>query len=100
MKKIFKNIFFLGSSDLISRFLSFLSIIFLARNFGPEGMGLLAASLSFLTIGNVLSELGLPIWGTKIISQLKMEVPTFKKDKLPTSLKSVPISTPGSRFIK
>ena len=70
MKKIFKNIFFLGSSDLISRFLSFLSIIFLARNFGPEGMGLLAASLSFLTIGNVLSELGLPIWGTKIISQL------------------------------
>ena len=36
----------------------------------------------------------------KIISQLKIEVPTFKKDKLPTSLKSVPISTPGSRFIK
>ena len=70
MKKIFQNIFFLGSSDLISRFLSFLSIIFLARNFGPEGMGLLAASLSFLTIGNVLSELGLPIWGTKIISRL------------------------------
>ena len=36
----------------------------------------------------------------KIISQLKIEVPTFKKDKLPTSLKSIPISTPGSRFIK
>ena len=36
----------------------------------------------------------------KIISQLKIEVPTFKKDNLPTSLKSVPISTPGSRFIK
>ena len=74
MKKIFKNIFFLGSSDLISRFLSFLSIIFLARNFGPEGMGLLAASLSILTIGNVLSELGLPIWGTKIISQLNKNI--------------------------
>ena len=36
----------------------------------------------------------------KIISQLKIEVPTFKKNNLPTSLKSVPISTPGSRFIK
>tara|TARA_Y100001970_G_C13930540_1_gene698017 strand:- start:236 stop:823 length:588 start_codon:yes stop_codon:yes gene_type:complete len=36
----------------------------------------------------------------KIISQLKIEVPTFKKNNLPNSLKSVPISTPGSRFIK
>ena len=36
----------------------------------------------------------------KIISQLKIEVPTYKKNKLPKSLKSVPITTPGSRFIK
>ena len=36
----------------------------------------------------------------KIISHLKINVPTFKKNKLPESLKSVPISTPGSRFIK
>ena len=36
----------------------------------------------------------------KIISLLKIEVPTFKKNMLPKSLKSVPITTPGSRFIK
>ena len=33
-----------------------------------------------------------------IISHLKIEVPTYKKNQLPLSLKSKPISTPGSRF--
>ena len=36
----------------------------------------------------------------KIISHLKIEVPTYKKNQLPKELKSLPISTPGSRFIK
>ena len=37
---------------------------------------------------------------TKIISHLKIDVPVFTKKKLPNNLKSVPITTPGSRFIK
>ena len=36
----------------------------------------------------------------KIISHLKISVPTYKSNKLPTDLKSIPITTPGSRFIK
>ena len=36
----------------------------------------------------------------KIVSHLKIDVPTYKKNKLPKYLKSVPISVPGSRFIK
>ena len=36
----------------------------------------------------------------KIISHLKINVPTYKKNKLPNSLKSIPITTPGSRYIK
>ena len=36
----------------------------------------------------------------KIISQLKIDVPTYKKNQLPENLKSIPITTPGSRFIK
>ncbi len=36
----------------------------------------------------------------KIISHLKINVPTYKKNKLPKHLKTIPISTPGSRFIK
>jgi len=36
----------------------------------------------------------------KIVSHLKIDVPTYKKNKLPKYLKSTPISVPGSRFIK
>ena len=37
---------------------------------------------------------------TKIISQMKIEVPVYNKNKLPNFLKSIPITVPGSRFIK
>ena len=37
---------------------------------------------------------------TGIICHLKIEVPTFRANKLPLELKSIPITTPGSRFIK
>ena len=36
----------------------------------------------------------------KIVSHLKINVPTFKTNKLPKELKLIPISAPGSRFIK
>ncbi len=36
----------------------------------------------------------------KIISHLKINVPTYKKNQLPNHLKLVPITTPGSRYIK
>ena len=36
----------------------------------------------------------------KIVSHLKIDVPTFKSNQLPKDLKSVPITIPGSRFIK
>ena len=36
----------------------------------------------------------------KIISQIKIDVPTFKPNQLPEDLKLIPITTPGSRFIK
>ena len=36
----------------------------------------------------------------KIVSHLKINVPTFKLKNLPKELKSIPISKPGSRFIK
>ena len=35
----------------------------------------------------------------KIISQLKIDVPTYKKNKLPKDLLSIPVTKPGSRFI-
>ena len=36
----------------------------------------------------------------KIVSQMKIKAPTFTKNKLPTSLKSIPITKPGSRYIR
>ena len=36
----------------------------------------------------------------EIISHMKIDVPTFKKNKLPDFLKNIPITVPGSRFIK
>ena len=37
---------------------------------------------------------------TGIISHLKIDVPTYTENQLPHDLKSMPITTPGSRFIK
>ena len=37
---------------------------------------------------------------TGITSHLKIDVSTYKANKLPPELKSIPITTPGSRFIK
>ena len=36
----------------------------------------------------------------RIISHLKIDVPTYKSSSLPSELKLIPITTPGSRFIK
>ena len=36
----------------------------------------------------------------KIISQIKLNIPTYKKNNLPSNLKKIPISKPGSRYLK
>ena len=35
-----------------------------------------------------------------IVSQMKIDVPTFDKNNLPQTLKNIKITVPGSRFIK
>ncbi len=36
----------------------------------------------------------------KIVSQIKLNIPTYKKNNLPTYLKNIPITKPGSRYLK
>ena len=36
----------------------------------------------------------------KIVSQIKLNIPTYKKKDLPSNLKNIPITKPGSRYIK
>ena len=58
-----------------------------------------AKLLGFASIIDRSSKKSLKI-KTKIISHLKIDVPLYSSKKLPEILKSVPITTPGSRFIK
>tara|TARA_Y100001958_G_scaffold142824_1_gene119369 strand:- start:1536 stop:2126 length:591 start_codon:yes stop_codon:yes gene_type:complete len=46
------------------------------------------------------SKKSLKIKNKRIISHLKIDVPVFKKNELPKKLKLLPITKPGSRFLK
>jgi len=58
-----------------------------------------ASLIGFATIIDRSSKKTLRI-KKKIVSHLKIDVPTFRKNKVPVNLKSIPITKPGSRFIK
>ena len=58
-----------------------------------------AKLVGFATIIDRSSKKSLKI-KKNIISHLKIDVPTFKFNQLPNELKSIPITKPGSRFIK
>ena len=58
-----------------------------------------AKHLGFASIINRSSKKSLKI-KSKIISHLKIEVPTYKKNELPDELRNIKITKPGSRFLK
>ena len=58
-----------------------------------------AKLLGFASIIDRSSKKSLKI-KTKIVSHLKIDVPVYSQKKLPKTLKFLPITTPGSRFIK
>ena len=58
-----------------------------------------AKHLGFASIINRSSKKSLKI-KSKIISHLKIEVPTYKKNELPNKLRNIKITKPGSRFLK
>ena len=59
-----------------------------------------AKILGFACLIDRSNKKNLKIKNKKIISQVKINVPTYKKNNLPISLKNLPISTPGSRKLK
>ena len=58
-----------------------------------------AKHLGFASIINRSSKKSLKI-KSKIISHLKIEVPTYRKNELPNELRNIKITKPGSRFLK
>ena len=49
---------------------------------------------------NRSSKPSLKIKDKNIVSQIKLEIPTYKKNDLPIGLKKIPITKPGSRYLK
>mgnify|MGYP001158202051 CR=1 FL=1 len=58
-----------------------------------------AKNIGFACIIDRSSKKSLKI-NKKIISHIKLNIPTYKKNKLPLFLKSLPITKPGSRYLK
>ena len=58
-----------------------------------------ASLVGFASIINRSTKKTLKI-NKKIVSLLKINFPTFRSNQLPKDLKSIPITIPGSRFIK
>ncbi len=49
---------------------------------------------------NRSSKPSLKIKDKNIVSQIKLEIPTYKKNDLPIELKKIPVTKPGSRYLK
>ena len=49
---------------------------------------------------NRSSKPSLKIKDKNIVSQIKLEIPTYKKNDLPIEFKKIPITKPGSRYLK
>ena len=78
--------------DVITTGKSSMECVKLIKNSNAKLMG-------FATIIDRSSKNNLKI-KKKIVSHLKISVPTYKKNKIPNELKLIPISTPGSRYTK
>ena len=56
--------------------------------------------IGYACLINRSSKPSLKIKDKKIVSQIKLEIPTYKKNDLPIELKKIPITKPGSRYLK
>ncbi len=56
--------------------------------------------IGYACLINRSSKPSLKIKDKNIISQIKLEIPTYKKNDLPIELKKIPITKPGSRYLK
>ena len=56
--------------------------------------------MGYACLINISNKKTLKIKKGKIISQIKLDVPTYSKKNLPNFLKKIPITKPGSRFLR
>ena len=56
--------------------------------------------IGYACLINRSNKLSLKIKDKNIVSQIKLEIPTYKKNDLPIELEKIPITKPGSRYLK
>ncbi len=59
-----------------------------------------AKLLGFACLIDRSNKKSIKIKNKQIISQVRLDIPTFKKNNLPQFLKKIPVTKPGSRFLK
>ena len=84
------NEFFNSGIDVITTGKSSMECVKLINKFGGRFVGI--ACLIDRSKKSSISK--------KIISQVKLDIPVFKKDKLPVNLKNIQITKPGSRYLR
>ena len=85
-----KNIKVLIVEDVITTGKSSLECVKLIKKFGGKFVGI--ACLIDRSKNSSISK--------KIISQVKLDIPVFKNNKLPNNLKNIQITKPGSRYLR
>ena len=88
-----KNSNVLIVEDVITTGKSSLECVKLIKKFKAKNIG-------FACIIGRSNKKTLRIKSKKIISQVKIDIPTYNKNNLPISLKKIPITSPGSRRLK
>ncbi len=88
-----KNAKVLIVEDVITTGKSILECAKLVRNANAKIMG-------FACIIDRSNKKSLLIKKNKIISQIKISIPTYKKNALPSFLRKISVTKPGSRFLK
>lgn len=84
MKPLSRNILSLSTAELVSRFLGFLAVAYLARKLGPSSMGVLAVGMAILTYATIFGDAGLPLLGTRQVAS-QTTIPRSFAKKILTS---------------
>ena len=88
-----KNINVLIVEDVITTGKSSLECSKLVSNYNSNVIG-------YACLIDRSSKLSLKIKNKKIVSQISLKIPTYKKNKIPKSLNKIKISKPGSRNLR
>lgn len=75
--RILKNISFVSAGELISNFLSYFLIIFIARLLGSEGLGIYSFAFAFVGLFAVFNDFGLSTFFVREVSKKREDIEKY-----------------------